>query len=90
MEGRKEGGGGRRAEPRQLEFLRRKDRAREERAFSRFRARDGPDVSPARAHSLRPLVFPDDGEIGPLSRRFLSSRSCEKRAIGVSCQPERR
>lgn len=39
-EGRKEGGGGRRTEPRQLEFLRRKDRARRESAFSRA-FRDG-------------------------------------------------
>lgn len=64
MEGRKEGGGGGRAEPRQLEFLRRKDRA-EKRVPSLGVPRDGRRRALTR---FGPLVFPDvDGGSSPLS-----------------------
>lgn len=82
VEGRKEGGGGRRAEPRQLEFLRRKDRARRESLLPTFRETG----NVARARSLaRSLVSfaptSTRGNIAPsLSLSpLLFSRSYEKR-----------
>lgn len=53
VEGRKEGGGGGRAEPRQLEFLRRKDRAEK-----RVPSLGLPRRATSRAHSLRLARFP--------------------------------